>query len=1025
MNEKRFNLFNNLIGWIIFFIAACVYLMTMEPTVPLWDCGEFIAGSYKLEVVHPPGAPFFLMFNHLFTALAPNVQAIPKIVNGLSGIESAFTILFLFWTSTLLSRKFFIKDMNNIKSGELLAVFGAAAVGALAFTFSDTFWFSAVEAEVYALSSTITAMVYWLMLKWERRADEPGNLKYIILIFFVMSLSIGVHLLSLLALPVLAFVIYFKKYKKVNAKGVIIAFLIGMLILQFINVAIIKWIPAIASYFEVLFVNSFGLPYWSGVIFFILLLFAALAYGIYYSHKVNKVFLNLALVGTTVILIGFSTYTMVAIRSLSNTPIDYSNPDNIFNMLSYINREQYGERPIFYGPDFTAEVTGYKEGRMMYIKKDGKYESIGRKKNPEFDKTNNSIFPRMGDTRSDRVDGYKSWSGMRKGQKSPTFADNMRFFFRYQLGFMYWRYFAWNFIGRQNDDQGNGKFVVPQGFMEGNWISGIKFIDEKLVGNQDKVPYSQRVNRGYNRLFFLPFILGLLGLYFHYKSNKRDFISTFALFFITGILLIVYQNSPPFEPRERDYTLVGSFYVFAIWVGFGIFMIIDYLRKRMELLPAAGVATVIGLVAAPVLMASQEWDDHNRSHRYTSLDYGLNYLNSCANDAILFTNGDNDTYPLWYAQEVEGLRDDVRVLNLQLLMTDWYVDQLKLKKNNSSPIKFLFNQEQITEGNRDFIPYYPNPSLVDTNAFYDINDMLRFIATEDAQYKLQTYAGTSLNYYPTPLMSISVDTAEIVKYKVVRDVYFPRVEKIINFSVGKRNLMKNNLLQLDILAHNLWARPIYFGITSGSETYLGLTNYFQQEGMAYRLVPVRKSELENNNSQGETGRVDPVIMYENVMEKFKWGNINDPRVYICSVTRRHAMNYRNIFTTLGRALIFENEKEKAIKLVDKCLEVLPENKVPHDLNSLPLVEIYFMAGANDKGNKLAERLLELNVELLDYFKSLDKKFFKTTEEEVRRRFYALQVLQNIAQRYNQEKLNKSTTDQLKRLENIYGISQQR
>ncbi|HPD65585.1 MAG TPA: DUF2723 domain-containing protein [Bacteroidia bacterium] len=1019
MNEKRFNLINNILGWIIFIIAAIVYLLTMEPTVPLWDCGEFIAGSYKLEVVHPPGAPFFLMFNHLFTLFAPNVQAIPKIINGLSGIESALTVMLLFWTSTLLSRKFFIKDINNIQTGEMIGVFGAGIVGALAFTFSDTFWFSAVEAEVYAMSSTFTALVFWLLLKWERHADEPGNLRYLILIFYLMGLSIGVHLLSLLALPVVAFVVYFRKYKHVNAKGVLVAFLIGMLILQVINTGIIKWVPAIASKFEVLFVNSFGLPYWSGAVFFVILFMAALAYGVYYSHKVKNVFLNLVFMASLVVMMGFSSYTMVAIRSLANPPIDYSNPDNIFNMLSYINREQYGERPLFYGPDFSAEFQSTKDGRMMYIKKDGRYQAIGHKKKPVYDKTHYTIFPRMGDTRSDRIEGYKAWSGMRKGQKKPTFADNMRFFFRYQLGFMYWRYFAWNFIGRQNDDQGNGKFIVPEGFMSGNWISGIKFIDEMLVGNQEKVPYQQRVNRGYNRLYFLPFILGLLGLYFHYKSNKRDAISTFALFFITGILLVVYQNSPPFEPRERDYTLVGSFYVFAIWVGFGILMIINYLKQRMSFVPAASIALGAGLLAAPVLMASQEWDDHDRSHRYTSLDYGLNYLNSCAQDAILFTNGDNDTYPLWYAQEVEGLRDDVRVLNLQLLMTDWYVDQLKLKKNNSSPINFFFNSEQLTEGTRDFVPYYPNPNLVDTNSFYDTKEMLRFIATENKQYML-SYGDQFLNYYPTPLLVLPVDSAEVVKYNVVREEYYPRIEKEVRYSIGKRNLMKNNLLQLDILANNLWKRPIYFGITSGSETYLGLTNYFQQEGMAYRIVPVRKNEMENLNT-GETGRVDPVIMYENMMNRFKWGNINDPRVYICSVTRRHAMNYRNVFATLGRALILHNEKEKAIKAIDKCIEVLPEEKVPHDLNSLALVEVYFMAGANEKGLKLAEHLLDLNVEMLEYFKSLDKKFFKMTEEETRRRFYALQVLQDMGKRYNQESLNKRATDELSRLQKLFGM----
>ena len=958
----------------------------------------------------------------MFTIIAPDPTWIPKIVNGLSAIESALAVLFLFWCSTMISRKFIIKDEKNISNGEAISVFGAGIVGALAYTFSDTVWFSAVEAEVYALSLSFTTLVFWLMLKWERRADEPYNLRWLIMIFFMMGISIGVHLLSLLALPVLAFIIYFRKYSKVSRKGVIGAFIIGMIILGAINVGVIKWVPSIASKFELFFVNTLGMPYWSGVLFFVFLLFAAVSYGIYYTMKRKMVLLNTICAALLVVLIGYSSYTMVPIRSLANPPIDYSNPDNIFSMLSYINREQYGERPVFYGAHFAAEPTGYKEGRMRYIQVDGKYVETSRRFTPEYRSEDKMLFPRLGDTRADRVDGYRSWAGMRKGQKNPTFSDNIRFFVKYQLGHMYWRYFAWNFIGRQNDEQGHGKFIIPDGYMHGNWISGIKFIDEKLVGNQEKVSYAQRVNKAHNKFYFLPFILGMLGLFFHFKKHKRSAFSTFMLFFITGILLVVYSNSPPFEPRERDYILVGSFFVFSMWIGFGVLYIIDYLRKKTSLQNAAIIATLVGFFAAPVLMAKQGWDDHDRSHRYTSRDYGLNYLESCAHDAILFTNGDNDTYPLWYNQEVEGNRCDVRVVNLQLLMTDWYMEQLKLAKNTSSAIKFSFDRIQVAEGTRDYIPFYENPALgIQEGAYYDLKEIINFIGRDDPRTQVTTNAGTKLDFYPTPLLKIPVNKEDVLKHNVVRDVYANRIVDDILFSVGKRNLFKNHLLCLDLMANNLWERPVYFAITSGSDTYLGLQGYFQQEGMAYRVVPVRKSDLEEQMGQGETGRIDPMIMYDNIMNKFKWGNINHPKVYICSVTRRHAMNYRNVFSSLARTLINEGEKEKAVEVIDKCIEVLPEHQVPHQINTVPLIEIYFLAGEKEKGVALAERMIEIFVENLEYYKSLDMKFFKMSDDEVRRNFYGLQVLQNMAARYNVPEVKEIVDVQLERLQAMFGM----
>ncbi|MBL6962288.1 MAG: DUF2723 domain-containing protein [Bacteroidetes bacterium] len=1031
MNQKQFGLLNNILGWLLFIIASFVYLSTIEPTVSIWDCGEFIAGSYKLEVVHPPGAPFFLMFNHLFTMFAPRPDMVAVIVNGASAIASAFTILLLFWTSTLLSRKIFAKDRSKYSLFETIGIFGAGIVGALAFTFSDTFWFSAVEGEVYALSSTFTAIVFWLLLKWDRRADEPNNLRWLIVVFFLMGISIGIHLLSLLALPVLAFVYYFRKYDKITNRGLVIAFVVAMIILQFINVGLIKWFPNIASKFELLFVNVFGMPYWSGVIIFVALFLFGLAYGIYYSIQKNRVILNTIFVGIVVLFIGYSSYTMVAIRSLADTPIDYSNPDNIFNMISYINREQYGDRPLFYGPHYSAEVEGFKKGRMQYIQKDGKYVATTAKQKPKFQKDHFTLFPRMSDTRADRVDGYKIWSGMRKGQKKPTFSNNLRFFFRYQLGHMYWRYFAWNFIGRQNDQQGHGRNMVfsgqnrPPGFMEGNWISGINAIDKALVGNQENLPYAQRVNKGHNKLYFLPFILGILGMFFHFRRNKRDAFSTMVLFLFTGIILVIYQNSPPFEPRERDYTLVGSFYVFAIWIGFGVMAIANYFKSKVNPVLAVSAATIVALLAAPVLMASQEWDDHTRAHRYSSLHHGMNYLNSCAPDAILFTNGDNDTYPLWYAQEVESIRSDVRVINLQLLMTDWYVDQLRVKKNESSAIKFSFNREKITEGTRDFVPFYSNPSLgLDEKNFYELSKILDFIKSDNPEDQVSSVSGSRLSYYPVPKFFVKIDKQNVIDNKVVDEKLYDRIANELKFNVGKRNLLKSHLMQLDMVDNNLWERPIYFAITSGSDTYLGLDKYFQQEGMAYRLTPVRRNEIENQQSAGQTGRVDAKIMYDNMINKFKWGNLTDERVYIGSVTRRHALNYRNVFSTLGRALVFDNEKEKAIEVIDVCLKEIPEKQVPHQINSLTLAEIYFMADATEKGTELCQHLMEIFVGNLEYFKSLDRKFYRKCENEVRNNLYGLQVIQNLATRYQLEDLKKVVEGENNRMQQLLGVSPQ-
>lgn len=1019
MNNRKFELLNNITGWLVFAISAFTYISTIEPTASLWDCGEFISGSYKMEVVHPPGAPFFLMFMRLFTIFAPNPQAVPVIVNTVSAIASAFAVLFLFWTITMLARKFIQSEKDSYSVYKVTGILAAGAIGSLAFNFSDTVWFSAVEGEVYSLSLFFTALVFWLLMKWERRADQPHNLKWLILIFYLMGISIGVHLLSLLVLPVTAFVYYFRKSEKVTAKGVVLAFAVGFIILGIVNVSVIRWFPSIASKFELLFVNTFGLPFWSGVLFTILLLFAITGYFIYYSFRKNKIFLNTALTGILVIFIGYSSYTMVAIRSMSDPPIDYSDPENVFSFISYINREQYGDRPLLYGPQFTTEMTDNKAGKTIYIqdKVNRKYIDGGKKIEPVYNKEHNMFFPRMSDRRGDREKPYRWWSGMSASQKQPTFRQNMQFFFKYQIGHMYWRYFAWNFIGRQNDEQGNGN-VVPGGFMWGNWISGIPFIDKKLVGNTEKLPYELRTNKGLNKLYFIPFLLGMIGFFYHFRKNKRDFFSTLMLFFITGILLIVYQNSPPYEPRERDYTLVGSFWAFAIWIGMGVLALSEIISKQIKrehfLVPV--MVFFASLFAVPVLMAGQEWDDHNRSHKWSTKDNALNYLNSCAPNSILFTNGDNDTYPLWYVQEVEGLRSDVRVINLQLLMTDWNVSQLRKQANESAPIRFTIPQDKIAGEYRELTSYYDNPALgIDPNKYYNVQDFINFVTSDDPRSKVQVSGGFMVNYYPLRKLYIPVDKKKVVENGTIRRELADRVLDSVKFGISRNSLFKNSLMVLDIISANKWDRPVYFTITAGNETYMGLQDYLQQEGMTYRLTPVTRNEDERGiqkKSGEEAGRIDDVVMYDNIMKKFRWGNLTDPKTYIESDTRRHMNNYRNLFASLGYVLIYKGEKEKVIRLLDLCQAKIPEFQVPHKLNSIQLVELYFLAGDKKKAMVLANRLNEVFQENLDYFISLDRKFFKLSEDEIRRNYYGLTYLRTLAQRNGENDFVKKMSEEI-------------
>ena len=738
---EKFRQYNLILGWGVFLVSLIVYLLTMEPTASFWDCGEFIATAYKMEVGHPPGAPFFMILGRFFTLFAgSDVTKVAVSINVLSASASAFTILFLFWTLTHLVRKFFASDEPNNPLA-MITIFGSALVGSLAYTFSDSFWFSAVEAEVYSLSSLFTAVVFWAILKWENNADEPGANRWIILIAYLMGLSIGVHLLNLLAIPAIIMVYYFRKYTP-TIKGVIAAMAVSVGILGVMNYMLIPGLTAIAGKFELLFVNGMGMPFNSGVIIYGLLLFGGLIFGIYYTHKKGNVLWNTIILSIFVVVVGYSSYTVIVIRSAANPPLDESNPDTVFSLLDYLNREQYGDNPLVYGAFFNSRPTGFEDGKPSYYKGEDEYYPVNKNKEYEYDSNAKGVFPRMWSTQARHANEYIYWAKMdesklydvRRDEQGnpimnqmggysydrskpiaiPSFGENMRFFFRYQIGYMYLRYFMWNFSGRQNDIQGHGELT------KGNWISGIKFIDQARLGPQRNQPAFIVDNKANNKYYMLPLLLGLVGAFFHYKKHKRDFWVVALLFALTGLAILVYLNQYPIQPRERDYAYSGSFYAFTIWLGIGVAGLIDWASKRKKSVVTAGVLVLASLILVPGIMAKENWDDHDRSHRYTAPAFARNFLNSCLPGGIIFTNGDNDTFPLWYLQEVEGVRTDVRIVNLSYLTADWYIEQMKQTFYDSEALPISWTKDQYIQGQRDYA-YLVESAGVLIKEKYDVN----------------------------------------------------------------------------------------------------------------------------------------------------------------------------------------------------------------------------------------------------------------------------------------------------------------
>ncbi len=930
----NYNKVNNGIGWIVFIIATATYSLTVEPTASFWDVGEFIAVSYKLMVPHPPGAPLFLLMGRMISFLSMgDTQMVAFWVNMLSAIASGFTILFMFWSITLIGQKILKVKEAEISTAQLFSLMGAGVVGALAYTFSDTFWFSAVEGEVYAMSSFLTAFVVWAMLKWEHIEDPSRANRWIILIAYIFGLSIGVHLLNLVTIPVLGLIYYFKKYSTVTQKGVIYTLLISGAIIILINNIIIPGLPSFAGSLEVFLVNSLGMPFGSGIILVIVGVLGGLTYGIIWSNKHQKELINVSLISLAFILIGYSSYTMVVIRSGFNPPIDENNPEDIMSVVSYLKREQYGTRPLLYGRYYTAELIDQKKGAPVYVKGKDKYEIADYKIEQVYDPKQMTILPRVWS--GTHAKSYEEKLGLQPGQV-PTFGDNLRFMFNYQMGHMYWRYFMWNFSGRASDIQ------------DATWLG--------VTDALKQVPASIAANRGRNKYYMLPLLLGIIGLFFTYKKAPRQFFILLTLFFLTGLALILYLNAPASEPRERDYIYVGSFYAFAFFIGFGVMGLGAFMQKLLDAKKAALVAGVLSL-GIPVLMAAQNWDDHDRSNRYFSVDSAKNFLASCAPNAILFTGGDNDTFPLWYVQEVEGFRTDVRVVVLSYFNTDWYIDQMTRQAYESAPFPFSLTKENYRQGGaNDMVVYDPNSGY---NGAINLKQYLKFIKKGDKRLQFQSRFGAN-SMIPTNEVFLDVDTTAVKAMGIIpKDKEHLLTNRMV-FKMKGSYLEKKDLMIWDIIATNNWERPIYFNNTSKQGIRFGLDNYLVQEGNAYRLLPVQ-----DLNSRGTMVNTD--LMYDNLMHNFYYRELNNPKVYYNEDYRKFVLNHRVNFNTLTLALLKEGKEEKAREVALKNLELMPDASLPFDYTTATTIEYLFLLGENDKAKELAVILGDRADEKLGYY----------------------------------------------------------
>lgn len=951
----KFRKVNNISGWVVFAIAYIVYLMTMEPTVSFWDCGEFLSQAYKLEVGHSPGAPLFMLLGRIFSLFAWSTDSIAKCINSLSALTSGLTILFLFWSITHLARKILVKDRDSVPLQNLILIIGAGLVGALAYTFSDSFWFSAVEGEVYATASFFTAIIFWAALKWEDVADKPYADRWWVLIFFLIGLSVGVHLLSLLTIPAIVMIYYFRKFTP-TLKGGIVALIIGGILLGVVQVGIIQYLPTAASWFELFFVNTFHFPINSGALIAVLLFAGGIFYLLRWSKKNGKYYVYLATLCLAFTVLGYSTYTAYLIRAQTPVPINVGQPNNVMSLIPYLQRAQYGSQPILYGPDFDSKVTGISGESPIYavVTEDGhkKYKEVDQTPDYTFDKER--IFPRIWDFNDpSHVNFYRAYLGLGKTE-SPSSADNLHFFFDYQANWMYWRYFMWNYAGRQNDMEGQGSPFF------GNWISGITPVDQALgKGDINKLPESFRTNKARNQLYFLPFILGILGLLYHAKKDKNDAIVIGVFFFFTGLAVQLYINNTPLQPRERDYAYVST-YPFAMWIGLGVIFVADLISKAIKKrAAAAALATVICLVAVPVLMAQQEWDDHDRSLKTLAWDHAYNMLSSCDSNAILITNGDNDTYPLWYLQEVEGFRTDVRIINYNLLGTDWMNDQIRYKVNDAAAIPVVWTPQAYRGGRLNYIPVYPNPNL-DQNKYYALTDVINFFS--DPKNQVADGRGGQMSYMPTKNLRLNIDKQAVLRSGLVAIKDSAQIPSEIDFKFKKNNATRADMALMNILAGQAktgWTRPIYL---SGGTDFIGLDNYLQQEGMLLKFVP--------ENPKPDVGGLSPNTDLDKNMKlalhTFRYDLADGNKVYYDEKNRLILLVARQTYANLALSLDIAGRKADAVKVMDHFMNVVSESSLSYDIllydNSMVnVVRAYYMADAAEKARKYV-KIMEQNIE---------------------------------------------------------------
>lgn len=1015
MNNKKFKLWNHICAALVFVVASVTYLCTIEPSASFWDCGEFIASSYKLEVGHPPGNPVFQLFARFFTMFTDNMHAAIA-VNIMSALCSAATIFLLyltivFFAKRLLTNKTEIKE-NLCSIAEAIAIYGSGIVGALAYCFSDTFWFSAVEGEVYAMSSLFTALVFWAMTKWYEQADQPNANRWIVLISFLMGLSIGIHLLNLLTIPCLVFMFYYKKRedKSFKFKELLGIFAISCVILALILFVIIPYLPKLSAYFDLFFVNVLGCPYNTGAVIFMLLLFVALFWGMFVTLKKGKVFWNTVLLCMTMVVVGFSIFAVVVIRSSAHTPTNEYQPDNPFTLCRYLSREQYGSTPLIYGQYFDADYTI--EEDSYWAPMDGKYikaETFGKLIFASKDKM---LFPRMWTTGSDPgrttrfYDNYMKDGARRNGvYRKPTFFENMSYFFDYQLNWMYWRYFMWNFAGRQNEYHSPS----PGEIFLGNWESGIGFLDEIRLGDQSNAPDYLKNNKGKNHYYMLPLLLGLIGLFFQYARDKRGCWLTFLLFFMTGIAVVIYLNQPPFQVRERDYAYAGSFYAFSIWIGFAVlalYSLINKLTKEKGSVAVSAVSFAV-LLFVPALMAAENWDDHDRSNRKTAVELARNYLESVGQHGILITHGDNDTFPLWYAQEVEEVRPDVRICNTSLLGTDWHIDQMKWACNQSAPLDLRVEPRQYLYGTNDYVHIYDTRDTI-----FSLSDVMRVFSHPKA--KLPLSSGKYVNYIFSRKFWIPVNKENVIKYGILDKKYIDQIPDriILSISKDKDYLSKPELFLLDLLSNYQWDRPLHM-LNMGGDLNIGIKEYLQYDGFSYKFVPIK-----NVQKTSEVGFSNPEELYEKMCNLYNWDALKR-KDYL--IDYQHLFTFcgvfsqRLLFLNVAKEMVKDGRADRAVEMLDKCQECVPEENFPLDMSylgfgnevvMLDMIEMYYILDQKDKAADLANRFASKLLQSINFY--ID--FYDYAKSEFERNSKIMMMVSDVANQYGDTRTANSVSE---------------